>query len=133
MTTVREIQQAVRRLPPQDLAQFRDWLADYVPQRGNGCHDDDLAVGAATRSGDESACQPAAIISSPRVCGGAARIAGTRIPVWMVELARREGVAEDKILEMYPWLREEQLRQAWAYADSHVSEIDAAIRENQDA
>jgi uncharacterized protein (DUF433 family) len=51
----------------------------------------------------------------------------------MVELARREGVAEDKILEMYPWLREEQLRQAWAYADSHVSEIDAAIRENQDA
>jgi uncharacterized protein (DUF433 family) len=51
----------------------------------------------------------------------------------MVELARREGVGEDQFIEMYPWLTKEQLRHAWAYAGSHMDEIDAAIHENQDA
>ncbi|WP_367268164.1 DUF433 domain-containing protein [uncultured Thiohalocapsa sp.] len=36
------------------------------------------------------------------VCGGAARILRTRIPVWVLEQARRLGTSEADILRCYP-------------------------------
>lgn len=39
------------------------------------------------------------------VCGGAARVAGTRIPVWQLEQARRWGATEAELLGAYPGLR----------------------------
>jgi uncharacterized protein (DUF433 family) len=70
---------------------------------------------------------------SPGVCGGAACIAGTRIPVWVLEGYRRLGWTEAKILANYPTLRAAAIVHAWAYVDAHRQEIDEAIRQNEAA
>ncbi len=67
------------------------------------------------------------------VCGGSACIAGTRIPVWGLEEARRQGATEAQLLLSYPALRAEHLAQAWAYVETHRAEIDQDIRENAEA
>ncbi|MEX0643446.1 MAG: DUF433 domain-containing protein, partial [Pirellulales bacterium] len=43
--------------------------------------------------------------SNPSVCGGEACIVRTRIPVWVLEQARRLGTSEAKLLDAYPTLR----------------------------
>ena len=73
------------------------------------------------------------IESSPGVCGGEPCIVRTRIPVWMLEQARRLGTSEAELLGAYPTLRAEDLTNAWAYVRSHPQEIDQDIRENEDA
>ena len=67
------------------------------------------------------------------VCGGEARIVRTRIPVWVLEQARRLGVSEADLLRSYPTLRAEDLVHAWAYARAHREEIERQIRENEEA
>ena len=67
------------------------------------------------------------------VVGGAARIIRTRIPVWVLENYRRLGWREAQILENYPTLRAVDLVNAWAYVDAHLSEIEAAIQDNEGA
>jgi len=71
--------------------------------------------------------------SRPGVCGGEACIVRTRIPVWMLEQARRLGTSEADLLRIYPTLRAEDLVHAWAYVRAHREEIDRSIRENEDA
>jgi uncharacterized protein (DUF433 family) len=73
------------------------------------------------------------IESRPDVCGGEACIVRTRIPVWLLENARRSGVTEQVLLASYPALRAEDLVNAWNYARSHAAEIDRQIRENEPA
>lgn len=73
------------------------------------------------------------IDSSPDVCGGEACIVRTRIPVWLLEQARRLGSSEQALLAAYPSLRAEDLVNAWAYARSHSGEIEAQILENEAA
>ncbi len=70
---------------------------------------------------------------TPGVCGGSACIAGTRIPVWGLEEARRQGAGEVQLLLSYPILRAETLAHAWAYAETHRAEIEEDIRENAEA
>ncbi len=70
---------------------------------------------------------------SPNICGGAACIAGTRIPVWLLEQARRLWSSEADILKAFPTLRAEDLANAWAYVRSHKQEIEQEIRENEEA
>lgn len=67
------------------------------------------------------------------VSGGEARIVRTRIPVWVLEQARRLGTSEAELLRCYPSLRAEDLANAWAYARSHPDEIEREIRENEAA
>jgi uncharacterized protein (DUF433 family) len=67
------------------------------------------------------------------VCGGDPCIVRTRIPVWVLEQARRLGASEADLLRSYPALRAEDLANAWAYARSHRHEIDNQIRENEAA
>jgi uncharacterized protein (DUF433 family) len=55
----------------------------------------------------------------------------TRIPVWVLERARRLGVGEADLLVAYPTLRAEDLGNAWAYVRSHRAEIDAQIVETR--
>ncbi len=74
-----------------------------------------------------------AIDTRPDVCGGEPCIVRTRIPVWLLEQARRLGASEHALLAAYPTLRAEDLANAWAYVRSHASEIDAQIRENEAA
>jgi uncharacterized protein (DUF433 family) len=65
------------------------------------------------------------------VCGGSARIAGTRIPVWQLVAARDQGVSEAQLLLDYPGLRAEDLVNAWIYAKSHREDIESEILENE--
>ena len=74
-----------------------------------------------------------AIESTPGVCGGEPCIVRTRIPVWVLEQARRLGVGEADLLRAYPTLRAEELTNAWAYVRAHREEIELQIRENEEA
>jgi uncharacterized protein (DUF433 family) len=80
------------------------------PPRGNG-------------SGRSRARRCEKIEKTPGVCGGAARVAGTRIPVWQLVEARNLGVSEAQLLIDYPSLKAVNLVDAWAYADDHAGEI----------
>ena len=71
------------------------------------------------------------IESRPGVCGGDPCIVRTRIPVWVLEQARRLGVSEADLLRSYPTLRAEDLANAWAYVRSHCEEISREIKENE--
>ena len=73
------------------------------------------------------------IEASPDVCGGEPRIVRTRIPVWLLEQARRLGTSEAELLRMYPMLRADDLANAWAYVRSHRAEIEQEIRDNEAA
>ncbi len=66
------------------------------------------------------------------ICGGSARIAETRIPVWVLENARRHGVSESQLLQDYPTLTAQDLANAWAYVRSHREEIEREIAENEE-
>ena len=71
------------------------------------------------------------IVSTPDVCGGEPRIAGTRIPVWVLAQYRKLGATEADLLRMYPTLRSEDLANAWAYYRTHKLEIEQQILENE--
>src|ERR1035441_7268010 len=73
------------------------------------------------------------IDARPDVCGGEPCIVRTRIPVWLLEQARRLGASEQALLVAYPHPRADDLVNAWAYARSHADEIESQIRENQTA
>ena len=65
------------------------------------------------------------------VCGGRACIRKTRIPVWVLENARRQGVSEADLLLNYPSLTAKDLANAWDYVSFHVEEIEKDIAENE--
>ena len=67
------------------------------------------------------------IDTDPSVCGGEARIARTRIPVWLLVRGRQLGASEASLLAAYPTLRAEDLVSAWAYAQLHPAEITEQI------
>ena len=73
------------------------------------------------------------IESIPGVCGGEPCIVRTRVPVWVLEQARRLGTSEADLLRCYPTLRAEDLTNAWAYVRSHREEIEKQIHENEAA
>jgi uncharacterized protein (DUF433 family) len=73
------------------------------------------------------------IETTPGVSGGEPCIIRTRIPVWILEQARRLGSTEADLLRSYPALRAEDLANAWAYVRAHQEEIDRQIRENEEA
>jgi uncharacterized protein (DUF433 family) len=73
------------------------------------------------------------IETNPDVCGGEPCIVRTRIPVWLLEQARRLGTSEAELLRVYPTLRAADLVHAWSYVHSHREEIDRQIRENEEA
>jgi uncharacterized protein (DUF433 family) len=70
------------------------------------------------------------IESIPGVCGGDPVIVRTRIPVWVLEQARRQGASDADLLRAYPVLRAEDLANAWAYVRSHFDQIDQQIAED---
>jgi uncharacterized protein (DUF433 family) len=66
------------------------------------------------------------------VCGGAARLTRTRIPVWLLESLRRQGVTDAALLAAYPTINAEDLANAWSYARAHRDEMDREIAANGD-
>ena len=73
------------------------------------------------------------IDSRADVCGGEPCIIRTRIPVWLLEQARRLDTTEHALLSAYPSLRAVDLVNAWAYVRSHRGEIEEQIRDNESA
>ena len=71
------------------------------------------------------------IQKTPGVCGGTARIAGTRVPVWQLVEARQLGATEAQLLLDFPRLRAADLVAAWKYAEDHPDEIGDAIHQNE--
>ncbi len=71
------------------------------------------------------------IESRAGVVGGAPCIIRTRIPVWLLEQARRLGTSEADLLRAYPTLRAEDITNAWAYVSTHREEIERQIAEDE--
>lgn len=73
------------------------------------------------------------IEKTPGACGGDACIGNSRIPVWMLEQARRLGFSKTDMLKSHPGLGDAELEAAWAYLAAHREEIESAIRANESA
>jgi len=67
------------------------------------------------------------------VCGGDVRIAKTRISLWSLVNYRHLGATDVRILQDFPHLSAADLANAWAYAEVHPEEIEAAIARNEAA
>jgi uncharacterized protein (DUF433 family) len=105
--TLEQAQSLVASLPRQDRARLFVWMAADMADQLPGIEFD------------------------PRVCGGSARIAGTRIPVWSLESWKRLGASDDEILRNHPSLQASDLLNAWQYVARHPQEINREISENQ--
>ncbi|MBM3794107.1 MAG: DUF433 domain-containing protein [Acidobacteria bacterium] len=104
-----EVQQLLPELSRGEKAQLLKWVFQQL--------DDDFP----------------GIDSTPSVCGGDPCIVRTRIPVWLLERYRRQGVNEGDLLDSYPSPRAEDLANAWAYARVHAAAIDRQILANEEA
>src|SRR5438132_12100454 len=109
MATLRDFEKMLPDLSPGEKAQILKWVVQELGGAFPG------------------------IDSRTDVCGGEPCIVRTRIPVWLLERARRLGASEQELLAAYPSLRAEDLVNAWAYARSHAAEIEEQIRENEAA
>lgn len=70
------------------------------------------------------------IVKTPGICGGSARVYGTRIPIWGLEAGWRAGRSNQSLLRAYPSLTGEDLQAALAYIEAHREEIAAEILDN---
>ena len=109
MNKLEEVQQLLSELTRAEKAQVLQWVAKDVGDAYPG------------------------VVSIPGVCGGEPCIVRTRIPVWLLEQARRLGTTEAVLLNSYPTLRAEDLANAWAYVRGHREEIEQQITDNEAA
>ena len=73
------------------------------------------------------------ITHDPAIQGGAAVVAGTRLPVRTVAYYWRETHDRKRILRNYPQLTPELLVEAIHYYAAHQAEIDAELQADEDA
>ena len=109
MSKLEDVENAVSELTPAEKAQLLETVAREVGTASPG------------------------IETNPSVCGGEPCIIRTRIPVWLLEQARRLGTSEGELLRAYPTLRAADLVNAWSYVRNHREEIERQIRENEEA
>jgi uncharacterized protein (DUF433 family) len=109
MSKLDEVEQMLSQLTKSEKAQVLQWIAKDLGEAFPG------------------------IESTMGVCGGEPCIVRTRIPVWVLEQARRLGATDAALLQSYPTLRAEDLANARAYVRSHREEIDRQIAENEAA
>jgi uncharacterized protein (DUF433 family) len=79
-----------------------------------------------------SATTDTLIQKTPGVMGGEACIRSTRVTVWILVGYRKLGVADDRLLEFYPGLTQDDLNAAWNYYRDHAGEIEDAIKRNEE-
>lgn len=70
------------------------------------------------------------VAKTPGVCGGRARIEGTRIRVYNIAFMHNNGDTDTKIREAYPDLSGAQIHAAIAYYYDNREEIDAELAED---
>ncbi|BAZ25506.1 hypothetical protein NIES4073_64110 [Kalymmatonema gypsitolerans NIES-4073] len=105
--TLKELEQQLLALSPSEKVQVIQLLAQSLGSTWEG------------------------IEKTPRVCGGEARIAKTRIPIWVLVEARRLGYTDSDLLLSYPTITATDLANAWGYAEAHPDEIELAIERNE--
>jgi len=69
------------------------------------------------------------IQKTPIICGGSPHIRNTRIPVRSLVQYRKLGAADSELLEIYPTLKQQDLKAAWQYYDLYQNEIDQEIEQ----
>ncbi|MFZ1754436.1 MAG: DUF433 domain-containing protein [Caldilineaceae bacterium] len=107
MTALQQVQELLPVMTKGEKAQVLQWLAQ-----------------------DLSGTIPG-IESTPGVLGGDACIVRTRIPVWLLVVARQQGENDARILRSFPTLTAEDLTNAWTYYRNNRNEIDQQISENE--
>jgi uncharacterized protein (DUF433 family) len=75
----------------------------------------------------------ARIDKTESVCGGDARIANTRIPVWLLVLSRKRGSSDADLFADYPTLTADDLNAAWDFYRKHPLETEQGIWFNDTA
>jgi uncharacterized protein (DUF433 family) len=65
------------------------------------------------------------------ICGGAARIRDTRIPVWTIVAYQQQGAPDSELLYNYPGLTLQDLQAVANYYELNREEIDRLIAENE--
>lgn len=73
-----------------------------------------------------------AVVKQEHVLGGRARLAGTRIPIWLLVLKQQLGAGTLDLLRDYPSLTKSHVEAANQYYTHHKSEVDEDIRENEE-
>jgi uncharacterized protein (DUF433 family) len=109
MNILRDAEELISMMKPAEKAQILQWVVHDLGDAFPG------------------------VESDPGVSGGEPCIIRTRIPVWVLIQARKLGSSESALLAAYPVLHAEDLANAWAYHRSHRDEIDAQIRDNEQA
>ena len=71
-----------------------------------------------------------AIVHTEGICGGDARIDGTRLTVWGLVEYRQLGADDDELLQNFPSLTLGDLKNAWLYYENNRDEIEHGILEN---
>ena len=72
------------------------------------------------------------IVRDPRICGGEPTIKGTRIPVRSVIIEYQRNNDLNWVLQGYPRLDENLIREALAYYNVYRTEIDQLIADEED-
>ena len=72
------------------------------------------------------------IVRNPQVCGGEPTIKGTRIPVRSVVIEYQRNNDLAWVLQGYPRLSADLIREALAYYDVYREEIDQLIADEED-
>jgi len=73
------------------------------------------------------------IVKTPDVCGGRARLVGSRMPVWTLVAMWKRGASDEDLLKAYPWLTQIELDEARDYSMVNEEEIDRDIAEQEAA
>ncbi len=107
MTALKQAEQLLLEMSPDEKLQLLQWIARDLSGTAPG------------------------IEHSSGICGGNARIAGTRIPIWTLVQYQKLGANEADLLRAFPTLRAENLANAWAYYRTHKDEIEQQILENE--
>lgn len=68
------------------------------------------------------------VVQTSDTCGGAPRIAGTRIRVSQIVLMTEQGMSADEIVRSLPHLTLGQVHGALSYYHDHLKQIDDEIR-----
>ncbi|MDP3001262.1 MAG: DUF433 domain-containing protein [Bryobacterales bacterium] len=109
MAALREVEKLLPKLTRAEMAQVLQWVVRDLGDAFPG------------------------VESRAEVCGGEPCLVRTRVPVWVLERARRLGASDETLLRCYPTLRAEDLSNAWAYVRSHREEIDRQALDNEEA
>jgi uncharacterized protein (DUF433 family) len=71
------------------------------------------------------------IQKTPRICGGNPHICNTRLPVRSLVHYQKLGTSDSELLEIYPTLKQQDLKAAWQYYALHQNEIVQEIEQEK--